>query len=287
MNTGQQISEIADSLALILPKDEFIKANHDTTPEQKSFPYPEKPVIKSFFTGHPLNNSSLKPDAFQRYQTDWNLVIIIISVSVIAWIRYFYGKRFNHLLLAPFSKRFQNQLLREGDLFSERLSLATGFTYFISMALLIFQVHILLFNGKIPLPFNGLTFYLAIMALLIIYWFCKIMMMHFLGSVFKTRTTTREYLTNILILNTITTLLILPALVLIIYLKSVLFVYIALIIISLLFLFRIVKGFLTGLSLTKFSYVFLFVYLCSLEIVPAILVVKLSMIYYNLRVPVY
>ena len=286
MNIGQQIPEAGDSLAPILPADKFIKSAFDTTLDQQSIPFKEKPAIKSIFSEHLLKINTVQTRTFQRYQTDWSLFIIIIWVSIVAWVRYFYGKRFRHLLLAPFSKRFHNQLLREGDLFSERLSLAMGISYFISMALLIYQVHMLFFNGKIYPVFDKFSFYLIILLLVLIYWFGKVMMMIILGSVFKTKAQTHEYLINILILNTITSLILLPALILIIYLESTVFVYITLIIIALIFLFRFFKGFLTGLSLTKFSYIFLFVYLCTLEIVPVILVIKLSMIYYSSMVPV-
>ena len=284
MNKIPQTTEFRDSLVSQQPFIVIRKSNVDTTFDQQSIPFQDKLKLTTFFSGHLLKTKSIQPQTYQRYPTDWNLFIIILWVSIVAWVRYFYGKRFQHLLLAPFLKRFQKQLLREGDLFSERLALAMGFSYFIGIALLIYQIPLLLFNGMIYPTFTGFSFYILLLFLLFLYWFCKIIMMLILGAVFKTKTTTHEYLINILIINTIASLVMLPSLILIIYLQSVLIIYITLAIIALLWLFRFIKGFLTGLSLTKFSYIFLFVYLCSLEILPLIVMIKLSIIFYSSKV---
>jgi hypothetical protein len=275
----------ADTLQLPPPADLFVKLVHDTTLIYQSLPIIEKPSTRSFLTHHLLKPSSIGPHVINRPQTDWILGTFIVWISIIAWVRFFYGKRFKLLLQAPFSRRSQNQLLREGDLFSERISVGVGFIYFIGMSLLIFQVYNHLFDNSLPASFTGFTFYLFILAILLAYWVVKVIMMLFLGSVFRTKPTTQEYLINIIVINAVTGIVLLPAMVLNIYLQSDKVLFITLGIIGLFFLFRFIKGFLTGLSLTKFSYIFLFVYLCTLEIVPLILVVKLSIIYYISKVP--
>jgi hypothetical protein len=275
----------ADTTHLPRHADRFIQSAHDTTWVHQSLPFVEKPSTPSFLKHHLLKPASQGPRIIHRQQTDWILGTLIVWVCVIAWVRFFYGKRFKLLLQAPFSRRSQNQLLREGDLFSERISVAVGFIYFIGMSLLIFQVYNHLFDDSLPARFTGFTFYLFILAILLAYWFVKVIMMLLLSSVFRTRPTTQEYLINIIVINAITGIVLLPAMVLNIYLQSDRVLFITLGIIGLLFLFRFIKGFLTGLSLTKFSYIFLFVYLCTLEIVPLILVVKLSIIYYISKVP--
>jgi hypothetical protein len=63
------------------------------------------------------------------------------------------------------------------------------------------------------------------------------------------------------------------------YLNSVFLLYFSLIIFMLFFAFRFVKGFFIGTAVTKFSYLFLFVYLCSLEILPLLIIIKLLLIH--------
>ena len=109
---------------------------------------------------------------------------------------------------------------------------------------------------------------------LILYWGIKIVIIRLLGNVFHTSQTTREYMINIFVFNLISGLILLPLLVLIVYLKSFNFLYIGLIIIALVILFRFFRGFLIGIGLTKFSFLYLFVYLCSLEILPLIVLLR-------------
>jgi hypothetical protein len=273
--------DIRDTAAWLMPADRFIKSSVDTTTEQLSNPLTQKSFTPSFFNGHLLRTSENRPVSYNKYQPDWILFVLLLWGILIAWVRFFYRKRFQQLILAPFSRRFQNQLLREGTLFSERLSVALGLTYFLSFALLIYEVNLFLLKDKTPPYLNGFSLYLVILLLVLVYWFIKVMMMIVLGSVFKTKNTTHDYLINVLIINILTSLTMFPPLVLSIYLKSHILLNISMIILAVFFLFRFVKGFLTGLSLTKFSYIFLFVYLCALEILPLILTVKFSLLYYH------
>jgi len=95
-----------------------------------------------------------------------------------------------------------------------------------------------------------------------------------LGIVFKTKETTYNYLLNLMIFAIITGPVILFFLVFIVYLKTPAILYLCLAIIILLFIFRFIRGFLIGMALTRFSYLLLFVYLCSLEILPLLVLLK-------------
>jgi hypothetical protein len=263
MMADQQKILSNDTLLMTIPADRFIKACHDTTLEGKTILYKDKPEIRSFFTVHLLKVNKIHLNSVNRYQPDWILALILVCFILQAWVQFVYRKRFRQLILAPFSKRFLNQLVRDGNLFNERLSLALGIIYFIGIALLIYEVNYLLLEGHTPSPLTEFSFYLMIMLSLFLYWVVKVFGIRLLGMVFKTENTTAMYLLNVLVINYITLIIL---------------------ILSLLFLF--VRGFLIGLSLTKFSYIFLFVYLCTLEILPLIILIKFSLIFYNSMISV-
>jgi hypothetical protein len=281
MKAEPQVSNTADTSAIFIPPDRFFKACHDTTIEGKTIVYNIPAEVSSFFTGHQLRAGKVEPAPENKYQPDWILGLIILCFVIQAWIQFFYRKRLQQVIFSPFSKRFMNQLVREGNLFNERLSVALGVIYFIGMALLIFEANDLILGGHTPPYLNGFSFYLLILLVVILYWLVKVMIISILGVVFQTSATTRMYLLNVLVLNTITGLLLLPLLVFVIYLKSIFFLYISLTLFTVSFAFLLIRGFLIGLSLTKFSYIFLFVYLCSLEILPLIILIKFSLIFYN------
>jgi len=196
----------------------------------------------------------------------------------LAWIQVFYSRRLRQILLAPYSKRFLNQLVRDGNIIKERISVALLIVYFIGISLLLYQTNILLIHHP-SYNIHGFLLYLLIVASLLIYWTGKILLVRLLGIIFKTYQATNEYLLNILILIIVTGIVLLPLLVLTIYLKSIFLLYICLIIFILLFLFRFIRGFIIGFSVSRFSYMLLFVYLCSLEILPVIILAKLILSY--------
>jgi hypothetical protein len=67
----------------------------------------------------------------------------------------------------------------------------------------------------------------------------------------------------------------LVAMVFVVYLNSITLIQISLVVFLAILLFRFIRGFFIGMALRKFSYLFLFVYLCSLEILPLLVLIKI------------
>jgi hypothetical protein len=254
------------------------RSSHDTTSGMESIAFPVQPVKTSFFTSHLLKPTQVNPVSFIKLQPDWILVLFLFSFGLLAWIQVSYSRRLRQILLAPYSKRFLNQLIRDGNIIKERISVALLIVYFIGISLLLYQTNILLIHHTIY-NMSGFRLYLLIVASLLIYWVSKILLVGFLGKIFKTYQATYEYILNIFILIIVSGVVLLPLLVLTIYLKSLFLLYICLIIFILLFLFRFIRGFIIGFSVSRFSYMLLFVYLCSLEILPVIILAKLILSY--------
>ncbi len=215
---------------------------------------------------------------FPSYQPDWILGILLLCFGLLAWAQYFYRARFRQIMTSPFLKRSMSLLLREGNLFSERISVPLGIIYFLLIPLLAFETNAL--ADMIPYSLNSVFVYLLILGAFLLYWAGKYILMRILGVIFKTHMTTRDYLMNILIVNIVTGVILLPFVTLTVYLKSPLFLYVSLAIFGIAFVFRFFRGFLIGISLKKFSYLFLFVYLCSLEILPLVILSKILVKYY-------
>jgi hypothetical protein len=257
------------------------KISADSTPDMQSISIGGEEAGRNFFsTGqlHPRPNSG--PVTFEKFQPDWILGILLTASILLAWTQFFYPKRLRLILIAPYSKRYLNQLVREGKLFSERISVSLGIIYVLLFPLLIYQVYDLLAGEKYSGFLTGFSVYIVIIMLFLLFWTGKISLMKFLGIIFRTGPSTTEYLMNIMLFNFLMGILLIPLLVLVIYMKSVLFLQISLVIAALVILLTFSRGIIIGISLTKFSYVFLFVYLCSLEILPYLVLIKLFRLYF-------
>jgi len=248
----------------------------DTTLTLESLATPTPVFSKSPFTSHTLKTRNLKPLENQHFPPDWIFGVFMFGFILLAWTNFFYLNRMKQIILAPLSKRFINKLIRDGNLFKERILVTLAIIYALSYSLLLFQINELIL--KLPLwNIPGFLVYMLIFGSIVAFWTVKISLIRLLGAIFKTPSTTHYYLLNQLVFAITIGILLLPFLVFIVYLKSVFILYITLGICTFIFLFRFLRGFFIGLSLTKFSYLFLFVYLCSLEILPLLMLIKLLM----------
>ncbi len=232
----------------------------DSTADFQSLLSPAPAPMHSFFTSHQLKTQEIRPLPFIKYQPDWILGFLLLCFILLAWVQVFSRRRLRQIMMAPYSKRFLNQLVRDGDLFSERISLATGFLYFITTSLFIYQLIELVFNREPQRLIGGFTVFFALICILLLaFWIVKVALIRFLSFIFRTRQTSREYLLNILIFNILTGIFLLPFVVSGVYLKSEFFIWVCMIVFVLFFFFRLIRGFLIGISLTKFSCV---VFIC-------------------------
>jgi hypothetical protein len=250
-----------------------IHGSIDTTLTMQSLAAPDTVFSKSVFTSHQLHTENFRVNAIQRLQPDWILGILVTCFILFAWTQVFYPKRVQQIFRSPFSKRFINQLTRDGNLFRERVSVAMGIVYVLTFSLLLFECNEQILKIKFPLV-QGITLYWAITLFNLTYLIIKVTLIQFLGIVFKTRETTYNYLLNMLIFSLISAPVMLVALVFALYLKTPVLLPLCLTFFILQFLFRLFRGFFIGIALTKFSYLFLFVYLCTLEILPLLVIAK-------------
>lgn len=209
----------------------------------------------------------------QQYPADWIVASMLACFILLAWLQFFYFKRLRQILRAPVSQRFLNIMIKEGSLFNERISLGLGLIYLFTSSFLLFLVLTNILPGLLSRYCEPLIFSLCASSV-IVFWFLKVFLMRFLGIVFQTLPTTYVYIHNVLAFSFITGLLLLPLLILTVFLHSNNLLYITLIITGLLYFYRVMRGFFIGISLKKFSRLYLFVYLCALEILPMLIILK-------------
>ncbi len=229
--------------------------------------------IKTLFTSHQLKANNINPKPIQNYNRDWIFGIIILCFFLLARINVFYKKRLNQIFKAFISRRMLNQLIRNGNLFNERLSISLSFIFVSTFSLFLFQLSYFFF--KIPdYGINGFIFYGKIFLFILSFWFLKMLTIKLIGITFKTKKQTSEYLLNILLFNFVTGIFLLFYLVLTTYTQLNIFLYLGIFILFIIFLYRISRGVLIGISFSKFSILHLFLYLCSVEILPLLVLTK-------------
>jgi len=255
-----------------------IHCSPDTTSTFQSTVFPQPVTEVSLFRDHQLKPTGPGIDHLRNAHPDWVLGVLMACIILIAWTRVFYHKRLQQVLRAPFSRRFINQLVRDGNLFRERISVALGIVYILAFALMLYEINEL----RVGITFRGIspvTLYLLIILGIVAGSTVKVTLVQLLGVIFKTRETTYNYLLNFLIFALLNGPVLLVTMILVVYLRSEMILYAGMAVFLFLFIFRFIRGFFIGLALTKFSYLFLFVYLCSLEILPFLVLLKFMLNY--------
>ena len=189
MQTISSQSPVAnDSIPKTILKGSLWKISADSTADMESISFGKGEVVHSFFTSHQLHvekNPAGRP--FQRFQPDWILGILVFCFILLAWVQFFYPKRLKQILLAPYSKRHLNQLVREGNLFSERIAVGLGLIYLLMFPLMAYTAYDLMADNKYRYYFLGFTVYLILVLIFVLFWLIKVFLIKFLGTIFRTQ----------------------------------------------------------------------------------------------------
>jgi hypothetical protein len=234
-------------------------------------PPPARELLQttSVFKNHSLTPTHSGPLPINHVATDWITFVFLAMLFIFAWLQTSYSKRLGQIFRAVVQPHFVNQLEREGNLFKERITLGLGFIYYTTFSIFTFLV----FKEFIPIP-SGLSHVLltaVIFAALLLYQSLKSFIVYSSGIIFDTRESARAYQLNIMIFNYLIGVLLFPLTIIAFYWNNRIFLIFGIIIISLLITYRIFRGILTGLTNKNYNLFYLFLYLCTLEILPLLL----------------
>jgi hypothetical protein len=226
----------------------------------------------SVFKPHNLEPKHSGPMAIDQQATNWITIVFLACLFIFAWIQATYSKRLSQIFRAVAQPHHVNQLEREGNIFKERIALGLGLNYYLIMSIFIFQI-ISAFGG-LPTDLNNLTLTGIIFTGLFAYQLLKSLVIHGTGIIFNTSEYARQYQLILLIFNYMIGIVLFPVVVIAFYWNNSAFLIAGIIIISLLILYRIIRSFLTGQDNKSYNLFYLFLYLCTLEILPLLLIYK-------------
>ena len=126
----------------------------------------------------------------------------------------------------------------------------------------------------------GYTYDIAILcaSVISVVYAIKLIVIKLMGFIFQEQNKANEYLTSIVLFANVIGLFMLPLVICLAFLKQLpaaLFVNVGMLLLVLFFILRLAKGMSIGLKSPAISKIYLFMYLCALEILPFILMFKL------------
>lgn len=255
----------------IQPEAYGITKNQDST---HAYYFPQAMQVKTFVT-HGLKKSHMMIFEKKINETlnPWYGLLVMLMFMIIVLSKVIYPRRFQQFLKASLNNNGLSQLLREWHPLSNSLSYIYSFVYFLGLSIMIVSI-IDYLGGGLDLSGNAIVDFGILFGGISVYVIGKYQTIIGLSILFNVKDSGVRYLANQIVFSLISSLIMIPILLMLIYNAAPSVIYFGLALITIIQFWRILRSFAVGLSENDFGLLYLFLYLCALEIVPILLLVK-------------
>ena len=206
-----------------------------------------------------LTNISYNQDAF--------FILVLLSFLLIALIKGMYWKHAKLFFMGVFAQRYANQYLREENAFTERVNFLTFLLMAINFTLIITKFQAVIDLWKI----------VSVFFLVLLFFLLKLILIKLLGFFFKVKDLAKLAIFFSLLFDKTLGFVLFPLVVVIYFFSvdissTVLMISLGLFII--LFMLKLFWLWKIGTNSFGLSQVYIFLYLCTIEIFPLLLLAK-------------
>lgn len=246
-------------------------------PFQKMERIPPPQLVPSLFKNHQLQATSFGTTKTAASSEGWLSVIMLGILMVVTLLNWRYFSRIKTLFNAFLLNRFIGQLIREENIFINRVNILLSGLYLMVVGTFSYCC-INYFKIKLPVEVDSFPLFLLLCTGLFVLFLVKILVVRISGSIFALSKSSLEYSFSILLYNQMASVFLIPILLLVMYVELInpypLFLSgIGLLVFFYLFrLFRVITG---GLASPSVSLYYLFLYLCTLEFLPVAITIKI------------
>ncbi len=243
-------------------------------------PKTSKLTVKSNTQAHTaytsqLDNGLVLPHRkHEGCKNDWITIVFVLALIILASIRVLFKKYFEQLFSAIINPITANRLFRESNFNILHASSRLDLFAYIMMAFLGYQVA--LYFDVWP-TLNGLWLWGGCMLAVMLYFIFKFAFYRALGGLSQEKTVTAEYIFNIKLHTKVLGIALFPLVVINTYVPADLlksFIIVGIVIVIGFYLLSLFRGILIFMH-KQFSVFYLILYLCTLEILPLILIFKI------------
>ena len=201
------------------------------------------------------------------FNQDIIFVLLTISFLLIAVLKSFYWKHAKLLFMGIFAQRYANQYLREENAFTERVSFITFLLMSINISLIIIKL----------IPETSVLETFSVIGGVMLFFIIKIGLILLLGSIFQIKDIAKLGIFFSFLFDRALGFFLFPLLVLLYFFSyniSSFVMLIVIIVFTVLFLLKLFWLWRIGTNAFGFSHFYIFLYLCTLEISPLLLLGK-------------
>ncbi len=205
--------------------------------------------------------------------TDWLTILFIVATVLFATVRFSYSKYIANLFQSLLNSSTAFRMFREKNYTILHGAFRLDLLFYFVLSVFVYQV---IGFFQLDLIHKNLTYFASIFGIVLGYFFIKKMIYQILGLIFERGSETNEYLFIVDNFNRTLGIVLFPVVALINYYPSerpVYMVVTGIIVVGVFYVFLLQRGFFILLK-KQFPIFYLFLYLCSLEILPLLLIYK-------------
>jgi len=219
---------------------------------------------------HPVLNSTLVPD--------WFTVVLFLVVAGITVIKVFYSKIFKQLFNAFYSLAVTSQVVRDENILVQRASILLNVIFYGSAGLFLYYVSVR-FNWNHPVFNEGILRFFFFAFVTAVFFSIKMLLLKVLSAIFEIEKPVSIYIFSIFLTNNMLGMFLVPLIACIAYVYTPYtnyLIYSCIAVILLAFGYLLYRAVAISSTLPRFSLYYLFLYFCTLEIAPLLLIIKAS-----------
>ena len=231
-------------------------------------------LYTDIYGGHLLHPSNHEAKLLNRFSPDWLFPIILLVLAIYAVLRIFYSKYFSQMIMAFINNNLTNQIVRDENLLLQRASIYLSVVFNLIAAMFLYLISIRL-GWELGGLAEGWKRFLFLAGLVSAIYALKFLVLKIAGWLFDSEREMSVYIFNIFLINNVLGMALLPFVCLMAYNQALginFLIILCVVLAGLAFLYRLFRGLTVGLSAASFSPLYLFLYLCTLEIAPLMVV---------------
>ncbi len=208
---------------------------------------------------------------------DWITLLLLVALALFASVKTTWNKYITNLFQSTVNHSTAVRMFNEKNNSLLHGAFLLDLLFYIIFSVFLFQV--LLFF-RIELPYQHFSLYLYCLVLVTLYFIAKKSIYRFFGTLIEKKRETREYLYNADNFRRVAGLILLPMVAVIAfypYSQENIPVYAGIVLVVLLYSLLVIRGFKILLK-KQFSLFYLFLYFCTLEFLPLVLLYKILVV---------
>ncbi len=226
------------------------------------------------------DDNAIETIPFEDNDDDWKIFFLLAGISSLAFSRYFFSSRIGLFLKAASGNVSFNQMEREGGFFDETLTYLLFFNFLLVFSLLLWQTIDYLELTPVHQFLTPFLLFVTLIILITLFFLFKGLLLGFAAWVFNTSLPTSAYLKNIFLFNQLIGLAMIIPVAYLIYNPSLTGLLITWALWLILNLLKMLRGAIIGYNVSAFSVYYLILYLCTIELAPLLLIIKIGSKYF-------